>query len=318
MSAKPNYFQIGLFILIAIAILVGGLVLFGAGQFLRPKTYMETYIDGSVQGVDVGTPVKFRGVSIGQVKNITFTFNEYGAPSQVDRYNYVVLQLEINKEMFPGMFKEDLTPILEKAVEQGLRLRLEPLGITGMNYCEINYLTDPNQFPQLAFNWTPHYYYIPSAPGQLTNILDSMNNIMRQVEQLNISGMSKAGTDLLQNLNKAITDAQIDKISGNLQRLLGDLQTALTDAKIGPLSDDARKLMTGLEKSNGDLQKVLKNLEPATRALSGPELKSLLDNLNDTTANLEKFSAYIKQKPSLLLWGTPPKPKATPTPKRKK
>lgn len=316
MSAKPKYFQIGLFILVAIAILVGGLVVFGAGQFLRPKIYIETYIDGSVQGVDVGTPVKFRGVSIGQVKNISFTFNEYGAPSEVDRYNYVVLILEINREMFPGMFHENLTPILAKAVTQGLRIRLEPLGITGMNYCEINYLTDPNQFPQLAFNWTPHYYYIPSAPGQLTNILDSMNNIMRQVEQLNIGGMSKAGTDLLQNLNKAITDAQIDKISGNLQRLLGDLQTALNDAQVGPLSDDARKLMNGLEKSNADLQKVIKNLEPTTRALSGPEIKSLIQNLNDTSRNMEQFSAYIKQKPSLLLWGTPPKPKPTPKPRR--
>ena len=52
-------------------------------------------------------------------------------------------------------------------------------------------------------------------------MLDSVNNIMRQVEQLNISGMSKSGTELLENLNKAVTGAEIAKISADLQALLG-------------------------------------------------------------------------------------------------
>ncbi len=63
------------------------------------------------------------------------------------------------------MFSENLTPLIEKNVQQGMRARIEPLGITGMNYIEINYLLDPNQFPQLSFNWTPHYYYIPPRRG---------------------------------------------------------------------------------------------------------------------------------------------------------
>ncbi len=205
MSQKPSYFRIGLFIVIALAILAAGLITFGAGQFFRPRIYIETYVDASVQGVEVGSPVKFRGVPIGQVSAIKFTFNEYGSPGQVDRYNYVVILMEIDREMFPGMFKENLTPLIERNVAQGLRARIEPQGITGMNYIEINYVKDPSQFPSLAVDWKPHYYYIPSAPGQLTNILDSVNNIMRRVEQLNLGGMSKSGTELLENLNKAIT-----------------------------------------------------------------------------------------------------------------
>ena len=46
----------------------------------RPRIYIETYVDASVQGVDVGSPVKFRGVPIGRVSAIKFTFNEYGSP----------------------------------------------------------------------------------------------------------------------------------------------------------------------------------------------------------------------------------------------
>jgi len=316
-SQKPGYFRIGLFIVIALAILATGLITFGAGKFLRPRIYIETYVNASVQGVDVGSPVKFRGVPIGRVSAINFTFNEYGSPGQAYRYNYVFILMEIDREMFPGMFNENLTPLIERNVAQGLRARIEPQGITGMSYIEINYVDDPSQFPSLTVDWTPHSYYIPSAPGQLTNMLDSVNNIMRQIEQLNIGGMSKSTMELLENLNKTVTGAQIEKISESLQALLADFHSALKSANIGPLSEDARWLIASLEKSNAELRAILKNLEPATK-ISGPQVKMLMDNLATTSANLAQFSAEVKRRPSLLLWGTPRQPKATPTPRKKR
>ncbi len=316
MSQKPSYFRIGLFIVVALAILAGGLIAFGAGQMFRPRIYIETYVDGTVQGVDVGSPVKFRGVPIGRVSAINFTFNEYGAPSQVDRFNYVRILMEIDREMFPGMFKENLTSVIETNVAQGLRARIEPQGVTGINYIEINYVNDPSQFPPLAIDWKPHYYYIPSAPGQLTNMLDSINNIMRQVEQLNFGGMSKSITQLLENLNKAVTGADITKLSADLQTLLTEFRNALNAANVGALSEDARRMIEGIEKSNAQLQTVLKNLEPAAR--SGPQIRALVENLATASANFVQFSAEIKSRPSLMLWGSPPKAKPTPTPRRRR
>jgi ABC-type transporter Mla subunit MlaD len=148
-------------------------------------------------------------------------------------------------------------------------------------------------------------------------MLDSVNNIMRQIEQLNIGGMSKSAMELLENLNKAITGTQIEKISESLQALLADFHSALKSANVGPLSEDARRLIAGLEKSNAELRAILKNLEPATK-ISGPQVKVLMDNLATTSANLAQFSAEVKRRPSLLLWGTPPQPKATPTPRKKR
>ena len=317
MSEKPSYFRIGLFVVVALAILAGGLIAFGAGQMFRPRIYIETYVDGTVQGVDVGSPVKFRGVPIGRVSAINFTFNEYGAPSQVNRFNYVRILMEIDREMFPGMFTENLTPVIETNVAQGLRARIEPQGITGINYIEINYVNDPSQFPPLAIDWKPHYYYIPSAPGQLTNMLDSINNIMRQIEQLNIGGMSKSITELLANLNKAVTGAEITKISADLQTLLSEFRNALKAANVGQLSEEARRMIEDIEKSNAELQTVLKNLEPATR-ISGSKIRALLDNLTTASANFVQFSAELKSRPSLLLWGSPPKTQPTPTPRRRR
>lgn len=318
MSKSANYFRIGLFIIVAVIILVAGLLVFGAGQFFKKKVTFETYVRGTVQGVDVGSPVKFRGVQIGQVTWIGFSFNTYPQEKVNNRENFVIIRMQVDKEIFPGMFQENLQDVLDRGVQNGLRVRIEPQGITGMNYMEINYLKDPTQFPVLAFDWRPDNYYIPSAPGELANILDSVNNMMRELEKLNLADIQGGLTDLLKNLNKAITGAEIDKISTSLQALLTQIDQAISSAKLGPLSDDARALMAGLQKSNDELQKVLKNVEPATR-FNPEEVKAIVRNLADTTANLEAFSSSVKQRPSSLLWGSPPKPKPEPTatPKRR-
>ena len=317
MSARPNFFRIGVFVAGGVALLVLALLVFGGGQMFSRKIEMETYVKGSVQGIDVGTPVKFRGVLIGKVTKIAFAFTEYHLQETDGLYNYVVLFMEINREVFPNMFTDDLTPLLAKSVEQGLRVRIEPQGITGLNYLDIDYF-DPTRFPALWPPWKPEVYYVPSAPGELTSFLDSINAILREVEKLNINGISQTGTELLDNLNKAVVGAQVDKISGDLQTLIKDSNSVLQKAKIPELSADATKLMAGLDASNRELQQILKNIEPATR-LKPDEVRKIMNNLTATSANLEQLSAAVNQRPSLLLWGSPPNtPPPKPTPARKR
>ena len=62
MSAKANYFKIGVFTLSSAALALVGIVVLGAGTLFERSIMMETYIDESVQGLDVGAPIKFRGV----------------------------------------------------------------------------------------------------------------------------------------------------------------------------------------------------------------------------------------------------------------
>ncbi len=318
MPKPANYFRIGVFIILGTLLLVGAIVIFGAGQFFKQKIMFETYERGTVQGIDIGSPVKFRGVQIGKVTWVGFSFNVYPQAEVNSKDNYVVIRMEIDKEIFPNMFNEDLRPMLERGIKNGLRVRIEPQGITGLNYLEINFVDDPSQYPLLAFDWTPHFYYVPSAPGELTDILDSMNKIMRDVEQLNLGEIQGGLQQLLTNLNKAITGAEIEKLSTSLQALLNQMDTAIRQANIGPLSDEARNLMAGLQKSNADLQKVLKNIEPATR-LNPSEVKAIVDNLAQVTANLEQFSYAVKTRPSVLLWGSPARqPTPTPSPSFKR
>jgi hypothetical protein len=95
--------------------------------------------------------------------------------------------MEIDRRYF--FVQSELDGLDPHNVEQGLRARIEPQGITGLNYR--NKLREgPSQFPSLAVDWQPHYYYIPSAPASHEHAR-SINKIMRQVEELNRSGMTR-------------------------------------------------------------------------------------------------------------------------------
>ncbi len=317
MSARPNYFRLGLFVILGFAMIIGALLVFGGGQMFRPKAYAETYVNGSVQGVDIGSGVKFRGVQIGRVVEIDFAFNRYDKANLDQAQNYVVLVMEIDREVAPGIFDPSAKEALEKNIVEGLRVRIEPQGITGLNYLDFGYI-DPKRFPVLSVSWKPENFYIPYAPGEITNVLDSINNIMREVEKFNLQGFSENAVSLLENLNKSVVEAQIGEISTQLKTLLSEFTTAIEAANVGAVSEDAQKLLTGLDesntklealltglaRSNASLEKILKNIEPSTR-LDSSEIQAIVANSAEITTNLLQLSQEVKKRPSLLLWGSP-------------
>ncbi|HEX5022304.1 MAG TPA: MlaD family protein, partial [Candidatus Binatia bacterium] len=79
---KLSYFKIGIFVISATVIGVFGLLVLGVGSILQKKALVETYIDESVQGLDVGSRLKFRGVPVGSVEQISLTSAEYATRRQ--------------------------------------------------------------------------------------------------------------------------------------------------------------------------------------------------------------------------------------------
>ena len=72
-------------------LLLVGLVLALTGDRWHEGQAYETYFSESVQGLDVGAPVKYRGVTLGRVSHIGLVSAEYGATAeeQVDRKSVV-------------------------------------------------------------------------------------------------------------------------------------------------------------------------------------------------------------------------------------
>lgn len=72
---KDNYFQLGLFVLAGLGLLILMILILGAGDFNKKTTIVETYVSGSVTGLEVGAPARYRGVKIGSVKSIALSLS---------------------------------------------------------------------------------------------------------------------------------------------------------------------------------------------------------------------------------------------------
>src|SRR5678816_4633264 len=103
MSQKANYFKLGLFVIGAVAAGVAVLLIIGTGRWLKPRTAMETYFNESVQGLDIGSKMKYRGVVIGEVTAIGFTYNVYQQEMPMtQRARYVMVEAQLQPRLVGG------------------------------------------------------------------------------------------------------------------------------------------------------------------------------------------------------------------------
>ena len=313
MSANTRYFKIGLFVLAGLALLVAGLLFLGADSMFRPRLYLETYVDGTVQGIDVGSPVKFRGVQIGRVSRVDFCFNEYGPQPGEGRLDYVYIEMEVNKQVFRGMFNAEVGAMIQAAVDQGLRVMLQPQGITGLNFAELNYVDASSRPPPLKIWWTPRHPYIPSAPGTLASMLDSVNSIMDTFNALDIKDTMKDVNEALQGFNDTLKqlsggmdDLQLAKISGDIQGVLADLKTKIDQLPVKQLGDDGSKAMQSLAAASGEL-KDLADAAQTSPLLNADAVGAIVSDVKAAAENLRVLTENLREYPSQLLLGEPPK-----------
>ena len=103
MSQKANYFKLGLFVIGAIAAGILVLVIIGSGRWFERKVIIETYFKESVQGLDLGSKLKYRGVTIGEVTRISFTYTRYQLDLPItQRERYVMVEAQVQPRLLGG------------------------------------------------------------------------------------------------------------------------------------------------------------------------------------------------------------------------
>jgi ABC-type transporter Mla subunit MlaD len=297
MSLKANYFKLGLFVIGAIVAGAVVLVVIGSGRWFEKKLTIETYFNESVQGLDIGSKLKYRGVAIGEVTRIGFTYNKYQQERPMgERARYVLVEAQINPKQLGGRAGAgDLTEqsAANMEIERGLRMRLAPQGITGTSYLEIDYVDAPGP-TVLAIDWKPDNIYIPSAPSTVSTFVNAAIGVLERLRQLDIEAT-------LTNLNRLLitSNARIDAInskgiSDRTERVLAKVEKVLDGVDAKKLSDESVALLTELRESNADLKKTLSNPAlqklPDDAAAAIARIRVLVDdpNLPKAIANLSR------------------------------
>jgi len=348
MSLKANYFKLGLFVVGAIVAGALVLVVIGSGRWFQPKLTIETYFNESVQGLDIGSKLKYRGVVIGEVKYIGFTYNRYQLDRPIaQRARYVLVEAQIQPKLLGGRAGAgDLTEqkSADLEIEKGLRMRLAPQGITGTSYLEIDYV-EPAP-PVLAIDWTPDNIYIPSAPSTVTTVVNSLIDTLQRLHNLDIEQTIANFNRLLVTTNARIDAIDTRTISQRAATVLAKVETKLDGVDVKKLSDEAITLLAELRASNAELKKTLSNpalqklpddagaavariraivedpnlpktlshlsrtLGRVDRILGGGEadLAVTIENLRQITDNLRDLTEDAKRYPANIIFGEPPSP----------
>lgn len=288
MSTKPNYFKIGLFIIISVILIVVAVIIWGSGLFTKEKIYFETYFDSTVTGLSPGASVELRGVKIGRVESIDFASAIYDIltdPTEVsiyERYIRVLCSIESGGRVGVGdITDEQKEARMRNLIYQGLRLRLASNILTGQAYLEGTFV-DPNRFPVLDITWEPHYMYIPSAPGQLSTIKDALDTVMAKLEEVDVSGLTEEIQGFFSETRE--TNQEIKKL----------LMNPDPNAETANLAEVLTRLDKTLESINREIR------------TQGPEVDRFLRNLSAISDDIKELTATLKKHPSGLIFSAPP------------
>ncbi len=334
MGGRGMFLRVGLLVLVGIGAVIG-VVLFLGGNNFSNGVELETYFRELVEGLDVGAPVNYLGVTLGRVTDIGLVTAEYGEGAPVDirraTYRLVYVRFVIN----PRKIGRVLTPAdVESAIAAGLRTRVASQGITGISYLSLDFL-NPEQYPAVAVPWKPEYPYVPSVPSTFAQVQSAAERISSQLEQIDFKAIAEGLLGLTQTLQRELTSGEAHQTLTAATALLGALQTTLEKADLPALTASLRKtsdaagslaqnaelqgLLTNANRAAGELAVAARALPPLIAALSRTadradattaelqrRMTSILADLQATAGNLRDTTDELRSYPAGALFGAPP------------
>lgn len=329
MEPRGAALRTGLFVLGAVAVLIG-LVFLLSGNAFRPGVVYESYFHESVQGLDVGSSVKFRGVTIGKVTDIALVSAEYQPPNATALNEKVYHQVVVRYRIDPHKLGRDAD--IREAINHGLRVQVAPQGITGLAYLELSFV-DPKKNPPQTVPWAPRHIVIPSVPSTLTEVQDAVQSFLNNMRHVQVNKTIKTLTSMIDTVNQELTSGDAHQTLANANALLIELQKQVKAADLPGTTRSMRTLASGrqtmailnqLETTSAALAKAsaamprliadstatIRRANDATATLER-QMLPIMQSLKQASANLDELSATLKQNPSAILRSSEP-PKYTP------
>lgn len=285
MRRSANMTLIGAFVVGGILLIVAAVVLLGAGSFTGAKPTAIAYFEDSVSGLDIGAPVKFRGVSIGKVSQVLLrTTNQ--APTDYS----VPVVMEFAPDLLTRRGLDEA--LLQKqglrgSVERGLRAKLQQQSVvTGVLYVELDY------FPDTAFKLHEvkgEMAEIPTQPSNLGTLTRAVSQTLDQLSRIDFVAITKKVDSILGRIDKGASEIEFSKINTNLVQASANITKITGDPAISKAVADFSTAMQGID---GLVKRLSGKVDPVAQDIQGMAAagRKALERLNETSENLRTLT----------------------------
>ena len=312
MAVEKNYARLGFFLVVVLALILATALLFI--QRLRSREVLElvTYTIEDVSGLDVSSPVRYRGVSVGRVTDIRV--DPRAEPVEID---FEVFLDRLNTVGFSAERIRKITDL--RGTFPNLRAQVIGNLVTGEAYLLLDVPQNPP--PPISLGFTPTRPYIPSVPRPLAAMQDRLPAVLERAEATlrTLREIVSKIPDSLERSNRfftnierifqesqlpalsadsrqffATTSRQIEQVTSELDKLVdtgGSLVQLLNDAQA---SMDASKLPATTQTARDALNQT---------NLAAEELRRSLPVIRDSLAEFRELARMLAEQPESVVYG---------------
>jgi len=315
-SKQTSKTAIGAFVIGALVLTVGAVIVFGGGKFFTTTIPCIFYFNGSVQGLSVGSPVTFKGVQIGEVKEISLTFNPEGMKLEIPVHAVLypeTIQLTQGKRRIEN---------LKQAIEAGLRAQLQTQSlITGQLMIALDFYPDN----PARYQGDGSVVEIPTVPTvieelsqvlkgiKFDEILSKLTRVVEGIEKVvnapELASSLKSLDAALQDIQKLVrsVDRQVDPLSGSVISAAdeyGSLAKNL-NAELANMSGALEKTLVSAQVTAEKMEKTLNNSANITSDGSPVmhEMLQALRDMSEAAKSMQSLADSLERHPESVIFG---------------
>lgn len=301
-SARGSPTLIGAFVVGAAALAALAVILFGSGRMFEQRERLVSYFDHSVIGLDVGAPVIFRGVQVGEVTQIAAIVNTDTFDVAVPVYFEVV----VGSIDVVGSAPRGLKGI-KRFVDVGLRAQLKSQSlITGKLYLDLDLHPDT---PADLKGLDSKVLEVPTVPTEMQLIRREARAVMDRLSELPLeellARLTSAAAGLDELLHKPELARAVEKLDATLEETR-QLMAGL-NARVDGVADRADAALLEIERAATGAGTVLASLEKTVEEGSPLhyQLIATLQELEEAARSLRLLTDSLSRQPEQLLFGKP-------------
>ncbi|MBI4847237.1 MAG: MCE family protein [Nitrospirae bacterium] len=279
MSKQANKALIGSFVVGAVVLVIAGVLIFGSGRLFTKMEKHVLYFKGSVKGLNIGSPVMFRGVKIGSVTDILLQFNSEDLSMRIP----VIIDVEPEKFISQDNVREMGKGYIDQLITKGLRAQLQMQSmVTGQLMINLDFYPDK---PAMLAETKGEYPEIPTISSNLEELTEKLGSL--PIEEM-FSKMVKA----IEGIEKIVNSPELIGSVGSFDQALKDIHSLLAniDKQFTPLANSVINTSIAAQSALGQFEKTIKMEEGAPADLA-VEIKKTLATTRDAMEAVKSITA---------------------------